>query len=36
VLLAFIAVNLAWGFFAVCRLIVQKTVADSQTYINRN
>ncbi len=35
VLLIFITVNLVWGFLAVFRLIVQKTVADSQTYINR-
>jgi len=34
-LLVFIAVNLIWGLLAVFRLIVQKTVADSQSYINR-
>jgi len=34
VLFVFIAVNLIWGFFAILRLIVQKTIADSLSYIN--
>ena len=35
VVIAFIIVNLCWGFFAILRLVAQKAIADSQTYINR-
>jgi len=33
--IGFIAANLLWGFLAVLRLILQKTIADSRAYINR-
>ena len=33
--IGFIAANLLWGFLAVLRLILQKTIADSRAYLHR-